>query len=142
MTISILVHYFFMCTMTFYCLEALHTYSMITYVVPVRGYLSAIVNIVLGYGKLKKLFFFYDDIDFGNFEWFLGIPVVPLAFSVGFLYNSYGSNGRQYVKFYKIHNNKKTENGFLVVGVISESRVPVKRGLSCFRFVSERWLAP
>lgn len=51
MIIAILLQYLFMCAITFFCLEALYTYSLITYVVPVKGYLSSMVNILLGYGN-------------------------------------------------------------------------------------------
>lgn len=67
---SIMLHYFFTCTMVFFCLEALHAYSIITFMVPFRGYLHPMLNLAFGYG----------------------IPIIPVGISVGVFWDNYGTD--------------------------------------------------
>uniref|UniRef100_A0A914UPP3 Uncharacterized protein n=1 Tax=Plectus sambesii TaxID=2011161 RepID=A0A914UPP3_9BILA len=70
--VSALLHYVFMCTMTFFALEALFAYSMISGISTRDGIIHpAAINIIVGFG----------------------IPIIPFAVSFGTLYEHYGENG-------------------------------------------------
>lgn len=71
--VNFALQFFFLSSMTFFCLEALHTYAMVTYVVPKKGYFHTLANLGIGFG----------------------LPLLVSGICFGALYDKYGTNGRQ-----------------------------------------------